>query len=139
MTVNPAHRDHDQLLIVRMASGDADAVDTKLAERQLAACDDCRTLLTDLGAIRSATERLQAAGRSVAHAQVRHLNPLPQNTGEVLGRFRRVLVPEVNLGQLLWLLRARYLVDAVGYDKVRGKPLRISEIEEQALRLLDER
>lgn len=55
MTVNPAHRDHDQLLIARMASGDADAVDTKLAERQLAACDDCRTLLTDLGAIRSAT------------------------------------------------------------------------------------
>jgi len=91
------------------------------------------------GAIRSATERLLAAGRSVAHAHVRHLNPLPSNTGEVLGRFGRVLVPEVNLGQLVLLLRARYLVDAVGYDRVRGKPLRIAEIEEQALRLLDER
>ncbi|HLA16591.1 MAG TPA: 2-oxoacid:acceptor oxidoreductase subunit alpha [Candidatus Limnocylindrales bacterium] len=91
------------------------------------------------GAIRSATERLLAAGRSVAHAHVRHINPLPSNTGEVLGRFGRVLVPEVNLGQLVLLLRARYLVDAVGYDRVRGKPLRIAEIEEQALRLLDER
>ncbi len=88
------------------------------------------------GAIRSAVERMQAKGRSVAHAQIRHLNPLPLNTGDVLANYRRVLVPEVNLGQLLLLLRARYLVDAVGYDKVRGKPLRIAEIEEQAERLL---
>jgi 2-oxoglutarate ferredoxin oxidoreductase subunit alpha len=91
------------------------------------------------GAIRSATERLQAAGRSVAHAHIRHLNPLPANTGHVLASYRRVLVPEVNLGQLLLLLRARFLVDAVGYDKVRGKPLRIAEIEEQAVALLDAR
>jgi 2-oxoglutarate ferredoxin oxidoreductase subunit alpha len=91
------------------------------------------------GAIRSATERLQAAGRSVAHAHIRHLNPLPANTGTVLAGYRRILVPEVNLGQLLLLLRARFLVDAVGYDKVRGKPLRIAEIEEEAVALLDAR
>ncbi len=90
------------------------------------------------GAIRSAVERLQADGRSVAHAHLRHLNPFPRNLGEVLTSFRRVLVPEVNLGQLLMLIRARYLVDAVGYDKVRGKPFRIAEIEEEALRLLGE-
>jgi 2-oxoglutarate ferredoxin oxidoreductase subunit alpha len=91
------------------------------------------------GAIRSATERLQAAGRSVAHAHIRHLNPLPTNTGDVLAGYRRVLVPEVNLGQLLLLLRAKFLIDAVGYDKVRGKPLRIAEIEERALELMDAR
>ena len=91
------------------------------------------------GAIRSAVERLQGDGRSVAHAHLRHLNPFPANLGEVLTSFRRVLVPEVNLGQLLLLIRARYLVDAVGYDKVRGKPFRIAEIEEEATRLLDER
>jgi 2-oxoglutarate ferredoxin oxidoreductase subunit alpha len=91
------------------------------------------------GALRSATERLAAQGRSVAHAHVRHLNPLPANTGQILARYRRVLVPEVNLGQLLLLVRARYLVDAVGYDRVRGKPLRISEVEEQAILLLDDR
>ncbi len=90
------------------------------------------------GAIRSAVERLQAQGRSVAHAHLRHLNPFPRNTGDVVGAYRRVLIPEVNLGQLSLLIRARYLVDAVGYDRVRGKPFRIAEIEEEAVRLLDE-
>jgi 2-oxoglutarate ferredoxin oxidoreductase subunit alpha len=90
------------------------------------------------GAIRSATERLLARGRRVAHAHLRHLNPLPKNTGEVLRAYRRVLVPEMNLGQLLWLIRARYLVDAVGFNRVRGKPFRISEIEAEAERLLGE-
>ncbi len=90
------------------------------------------------GAIRSAVERLQADGRSVAHAHLRHLNPFPANTEDVLRSYRRVLIPEVNLGQLLLLVRAKYLVDAVGYDKVRGKPFRIAEIVEEAERLLEE-
>jgi 2-oxoglutarate ferredoxin oxidoreductase subunit alpha len=90
------------------------------------------------GALRSAVERLQAEGRSVAHAHLRHLNPFPTNLGDVLTSYRRVLVPEVNLGQLLMLIRARYLVDAVGYNRVRGKPFRISEIAERAEQLLAE-
>jgi 2-oxoglutarate ferredoxin oxidoreductase subunit alpha len=90
------------------------------------------------GAIRSAVERLHAQGRSVAHAHLRYLNPFPRNTGEVVRNYRRVLIPEVNLGQLLLLVRARYLVDAIGYDRVRGKPFRIAEIEEEAVRLLDQ-
>jgi 2-oxoglutarate ferredoxin oxidoreductase subunit alpha len=88
------------------------------------------------GAIRSAAERLQANGRSVAHAHLRHLNPFPRNLEQVLRSYRRVLIPEVNLGQLLMLIRARFLIDAVGYDRVRGKPFRISEIEAEAERLL---
>ncbi len=88
------------------------------------------------GAIRSAVERLQAEGQSVAHVHLRHLNPFPRNLGDLLSSYRRVLIPEVNLGQLLMLVRARYLVDAVGYDKVRGKPFRIAEIHEEAERLL---
>jgi 2-oxoglutarate ferredoxin oxidoreductase subunit alpha len=90
------------------------------------------------GAIRSAVERLQTSGRSVAHAHLRHLNPFPANLEAVLRSYRRVLIPEVNLGQLLLLIRARFLVDAVGYDKVRGKPFRIAEIEAEAERILDE-
>ncbi len=90
------------------------------------------------GSIRTAVERLQAEGRSVAHAHLRHLNPFPTNLGEVLTSYRRVLVPEVNLGQLLMLIRARYLVDAQGYNRVRGKPFRISEIAEAAEKLLAE-
>jgi 2-oxoglutarate ferredoxin oxidoreductase subunit alpha len=88
------------------------------------------------GAIRSAVERLLASGRSVAHAHLRYLNPMPLNTGDVVGRYRRVLIPEVNLGQLLLLVRSRYLVDAVGYDRVRGRPFRIAELVEEAERVL---
>jgi 2-oxoglutarate ferredoxin oxidoreductase subunit alpha len=88
------------------------------------------------GPIRSAVERLQAQGKSVAHAHVRHLNPLPRNTGDVLSHYRRVLVPENNLGQLLLLIRAKFLVPAEGYNRVRGKPFRISEIEDAANEML---
>ncbi|HSK94736.1 MAG TPA: 2-oxoacid:acceptor oxidoreductase subunit alpha [Candidatus Angelobacter sp.] len=90
------------------------------------------------GAIRSAVERLHADGRSVAHAHLRHLNPFPRNTETVLRSYRTVLIPEVNLGQLLMLVRAQFLIDAVGYDRVRGKPFRIAEIVEAAERLLGE-
>jgi 2-oxoglutarate ferredoxin oxidoreductase subunit alpha len=88
------------------------------------------------GAIRSAVERLHAEGQSVAHAHLRYLNPFPRNTERVLGRYRRILVPELNLGQLLMLVRARFLVDAEGYNRVRGKPFRISEIHERAEQIL---
>ena len=88
------------------------------------------------GAIRSATERLQAEGWSVAHAHLRHLNPLPANTEPILRNYRHVLVPEVNLGQLSMLLRAKFLIDIKGYNKVRGKPFRIIEIKQAAEELL---
>ena len=74
----------------------------------------------------------------MAHAHLRHLNPFPANTEQVLRNYRRVLIPEVNLGQLLMLIRARYLIDAIGYDKVRGKPFRIAEIIDEADRILAE-
>ena len=95
-----------------------------------------RWVSTVFGPIRSAVERLQADGKSVAHAHLRHLNPMPRNTGDVLGRYRQVLVPEVNLGQLVLLVRARYLVPAVGLNRVRGQPFRISEIEDRANEML---
>jgi 2-oxoglutarate ferredoxin oxidoreductase subunit alpha len=88
------------------------------------------------GAIRSATDRLQAEGWSVSHAHLRHLNPLPANTEQVLRSYKRVLVPEVNLGQLSMLLRAKFLIDIAGYNKVRGKPFRIIEIKQAAEELL---
>jgi 2-oxoglutarate/2-oxoacid ferredoxin oxidoreductase subunit alpha len=74
-------------------------------------------------------ERAQAKGRQVACAHLRYLHPLPKNTGDVLRRFKKILVPELNSGQLLWLLRARFLVDAVGYNKVQGSSFLIREIE----------
>ena len=64
-----------------------------------------------------------------AHAHLRHLNPMPANTEDVLRRYRKVLIPEMNLGQLLLLIRGRYLVDAVGYNQVRGLPFKAAELE----------
>jgi 2-oxoglutarate ferredoxin oxidoreductase subunit alpha len=73
---------------------------------------------------------------SVAQAHLRHLNPLPPNLGEVLARYRRVLIPENNLGQLATLIRARYLVDAVTLSGLRGRPFRIAEVERAIADLL---
>jgi 2-oxoglutarate ferredoxin oxidoreductase subunit alpha len=90
------------------------------------------------GSLRTAAERLQRAGHSVAHAHMRHLNPFPRNTGDVLAAYKQVLIPEVNTGQLRLLIRGRYLVDAVGLNRVRGKPFPVPEVMKAARLLLDE-
>jgi 2-oxoglutarate ferredoxin oxidoreductase subunit alpha len=81
------------------------------------------------GPIAAAVRRIRKKGGKVAHAHLRHLNPFPRNTGDVLRSYDKVLIPEMNTGQLLQLIRAEYLVDAVGYNKVRGLPFRAAELE----------
>ncbi|PYQ03381.1 MAG: 2-oxoglutarate ferredoxin oxidoreductase subunit alpha [Acidobacteria bacterium] len=81
------------------------------------------------GPITAALGAQRARGRRIGHVHLRHLNPLPKNLGEVLKRYRKVVVPEMNLGQLLWVLRAKYLVDAEGLNKIQGKPFKQSEVE----------
>jgi 2-oxoglutarate ferredoxin oxidoreductase subunit alpha len=83
------------------------------------------------GAIRAGARRAREAGHKVAVAQLRYLNPLPSNTGDVLRSFERVLVPELNSGQLAMLLRSRFLVDVESFTKVQGQPLFASEMEEE--------
>lgn len=80
------------------------------------------------GSISSAVEKMQREGKSVSSAHLRHLNPFPRNLGEVLAGFETVIVPEMNLGQLCTMIRARYLVDAVPFSKVKGRPFQIREI-----------
>jgi 2-oxoglutarate/2-oxoacid ferredoxin oxidoreductase subunit alpha len=87
------------------------------------------------GAIRAGVRRAREAGHKVACAQLRHLNPLPANTGDVLRSFDRVLVPELNSGQLAQVLRAKYLVDVESFCKVQGQPVFSGEIEQ----LIEER
>jgi 2-oxoglutarate ferredoxin oxidoreductase subunit alpha len=89
------------------------------------------------GPIAAACKRVRRGGRSVAHAQLRHLNPFPRNTGEVLRRYDKVLIPEMNLGQLLKLVRAEFLVDAHGYNRVSGVPLRATELADAIEALID--
>jgi len=80
------------------------------------------------GPIKAAVRRCRAEGMAVAQAHLHHLNPMPTNTGDVLASFDRVLVPEMNMGQLRMLLRARYLVDVQGYNRVTGLPFTSIEI-----------
>ena len=80
---------------------------------------------------------MRATGRKVAHVHLRHLNPLPANLGEILGRYSRVIVPEMNLGQLAFLLRGRYLVNAESYGRVRGLPISITEFAADLTAIVD--
>jgi 2-oxoglutarate ferredoxin oxidoreductase subunit alpha len=89
------------------------------------------------GSITAAVERAQAEGKSVAQIHLRHLNPLPPDLGHILREYRKILVPEINSGQLVRVLRAEYLVDAVGFNKVRGLPLASEEIHEAITQLLE--
>ncbi|MBX7183984.1 MAG: 2-oxoacid:acceptor oxidoreductase subunit alpha [Vicinamibacteria bacterium] len=88
------------------------------------------------GSITSALAPLRAKGHKVGHIHLRHLNPLPKNLGEVMKRYKKVLVPEINLGQLAFILRSIYLVDAISYAKVEGKPFKQSEIETKVLEVI---
>ncbi|MEX0776148.1 MAG: 2-oxoacid:acceptor oxidoreductase subunit alpha [Phycisphaeraceae bacterium] len=87
------------------------------------------------GTILTAVDRARKAGKSVSAAHLRYLNPFPRNLGDVLRRFKKVLIPELNTGQLRVLIRNRYLVDARGLNKVQGKPFLVEEVE-QAIELM---
>ncbi len=89
------------------------------------------------GPIGAACRRVRTAGLHVAQTHLRHLNPLPQDLGDVLRRYDAVLVPEMNLGQLSLLLRARYLVDVVGYNQVNGMPIKAAELAEAVTSLVE--
>jgi 2-oxoglutarate ferredoxin oxidoreductase subunit alpha len=90
------------------------------------------------GPVRAAARRVRNKGRSVAQAHLRHLNPFPANLGDVLRSYKRVVIPEHNLGQLLKLVRAEFLVDARGVHKVTGSPFKASELEDALLEHLEE-
>lgn len=75
------------------------------------------------GAIKSAVAELQAAGKAVAHAQIRYMRPFPKNLGDMLGNYKTILIPEINNGQLIKIIRDQYLVDAKPYNKIKGTPI----------------
>jgi 2-oxoglutarate/2-oxoacid ferredoxin oxidoreductase subunit alpha len=91
---------------------------------------------SSFGQIKAGIRRVRGAGKKVAHVHLTHLNPFPKNFGDVLRRFPRVLVPEMNNGQLVRLIRAEFLVDAKSYTKIQGLPFRSAEIETEILKRL---
>src|SRR5262245_4382238 len=90
------------------------------------------------GSIAAAVKEFQGQGKAVSQVHLRYLNPLPPDLGEIISRFDKVLVPEMNMGQLLRVLRAEYLVDAVGLNKIQGRPFKVSEITARIARMLEE-
>ncbi len=129
-TISYDPNNHDRMVRLRQAKVDGIA---GIDELQVEDPSGAARLLvlgwgSTYGPIGAAARRARKAGLNVAQAHLRHLNPMPANTGDVLRSYDRVLVPEMNLGQLALLLRGKYLVDVVGYNRVRGLPFKAEEL-----------
>jgi len=122
---------HDKMVRLRQAKIDGIADDIEPLEVD-DPDGDARVLVlgwgSTFGSIGAAVRRVRLAGGSVAQAHLRHLSPFPANLGEVLAAYDKVLVPEINLGQLALILRGRYLADVISYNRVRGLPFRAAEL-----------
>ena len=131
---------HDRMVRLRAAKVAGIAAD--IAPLEVDEQDGARLLVlgwgSTYGPIGAAIRRVRADGGKVAQAHLRHLNPFPANLGEVLRRYDRVLIPEMNLGQLRMLVRSQFLVDAIGYNRVRGLPFKAEELADAITELLDE-
>ncbi|MEO7210805.1 MAG: 2-oxoglutarate ferredoxin oxidoreductase subunit alpha, partial [Chitinophagaceae bacterium] len=88
------------------------------------------------GAIKSASLELQAEGHAVSHAHIRYLRPFPSNLGEILKNFEHVLIPEINNGQLIKIIRDHFLIDAKGYNKIMGIPITRTELVQEIKKYL---
>ena len=88
------------------------------------------------GAITQSVKSQRAKGRKIGHLHLRNLNPLPANVGDVLKRYKKVLIAELNMGQLRWMLRAKYLVDAAGLNKIQGRPFKQAELDQKIEEML---
>ncbi len=91
------------------------------------------------GAIKSAVQELQEEGHAVSHAHIRYLRPFPKNLGEIIGNFEKVLIPEINNGQLIKIIRDQYLVDAKGYNKIMGVPITKGELVDAVRKMMEEK
>ena len=130
-TIDYGPDNHDRMVRLRQAKIDGIAADIE----PLAVEDpdgSARVLVlgwgSTYGSIGAAVRRVRNSGHAVAQAHLRHLNPFPPNLGEVLRSYDKVLVPEINLGQLALLLRGKYLVDVISYNRVRGLPFQAAEL-----------
>ncbi len=130
-TGNISYDPNNHDLMVRLRQAKVDGIDVPDLEVDDPS-GDARVLVlgwgSTYGPIAAAVRRVRTAGGKVAQAHLRHLNPLPANTGEVLKSYDKVLLPEINLGQLALLLRARFLIDIISYNRVRGLPFKAQEL-----------
>jgi 2-oxoglutarate ferredoxin oxidoreductase subunit alpha len=140
ITGNVSYDPHNHELMTKLRNEKVARVANDIPEQQVYGAPEGKLLVlswgSTYGSAVTAVDRLRERGASVSHAHLRYLNPFPKNLGDILQRFEKVLIPELNLGQLRLLIRARYLVDAVGLSKVQGTPFKVSEIIERCEELL---
>jgi 2-oxoglutarate ferredoxin oxidoreductase subunit alpha len=132
---------HERMTHLRQAKVDGIAADIPALEVDDPDGDAELLILgwgSSLGTIRASSRRVRLAGHKVATAHLRHLNPFPANTGDVVKAYPKVLIPEMNMGQLSMLIRAKFLVDAISFTKVQGLPIFADDLEQEILRVLDE-
>ena len=130
---------HD--LMTRLRAAKVAGIANDIPDLQVDDPDGADTLVlgwgSTYGPIGAAVKRVRRSGHHIAQAHLHYLNPFPRNTGEVLRSYDKILVPEMNLGQLLKLIRAEFLVDAIGYNRVRGTPFKASELADAITALVE--
>ena len=140
-TGNVSYDPENHDLMTRLRAQKVAGIAADIPELEVDDPDGADTLVlgwgSTYGPIGAAVRRMRREGYEVARAHLHYLNPLPRNTGDVLRRYDKILVPEMNLGQLLKLIRAEFLVDAVGYNRVRGRPFSSSELAEAITALVE--
>ena len=124
---------HQHMTHIRQEKIDNVALD--IPEQEVTGADSGDLLVLSwggtYGACFSAAEHCHAEGLSVGHAHIRWLNPFPRNLADVIGRFKKVLIPELNMGQLRMLIQAKYGVQCEGLNKIKGRPFAISELQDK--------
>jgi 2-oxoglutarate ferredoxin oxidoreductase subunit alpha len=136
--INYEPLNHENMVRIRAAKIDAIVQDVP---NVLPAGDPEGELLivswgSTFGSITQAVKAQRAKGRKIGHLHLRHLNPLPANVGDILKRYKRVLVAELNMGQLRWMLRAKFLVDVAGLNKIQGRPFKQAELDQKIEEML---
>ena len=137
VSYNPQNHEKMTLLREQKISGIADDIPAIVVDQD----EDAEVLVlgwgSSYGAILAGVRRVRAAGHKVARVHLRHLNPFPKNLGEILEQYPKVLIPELNRGQLWRLVRAEFLTDAISYPKVQGQPFKTVEIETKLMEILE--
>jgi 2-oxoglutarate ferredoxin oxidoreductase subunit alpha len=143
ITGNVSYDPENHEFMVRLRAQKVKNIENDIPDLNIEGDKDAELLIvgwgSTYGSIREAVNRARTRGLKVAHAHFRYLNPFPKNTGELLNKFKHVLCPEINMGQLSKLLRQEFLIDVESFNKIQGLPFKSSEIESKIESLIGER
>jgi 2-oxoglutarate ferredoxin oxidoreductase subunit alpha len=138
---NVSYDPENHQLMVKLRQEKVDKIANYIPEQELDNGPETGKVLvlgwgSTYGVIKTVVAQLLEEGHEVAHAHLRYIRPFPRNLGELLGKYETVLIPEINNGQLIKLIRDQYLVDAKGYNKIKGEPIMKAELREELMKYL---